>query len=90
MSDKKNKEYIENTGFWEEAKENINEGARIVGEEAKELSEKVTSYSETVFGKLKDYTEDILSSGISLTKEAVNKAQEYASFSRQKNHYQSR
>lgn len=77
MKDQKNKSQEQN-GFWEDTKENINEGAKIVGDEAKEISEKVASYSEVVFGKIVDYTEELLSSGADLTKEAVNKAQEYA------------
>lgn len=82
MTTKNNNTQKEETGrmneFLAETKENIDEGARIVEEEARELGEKITAYSEVLFGKIRDYTEDILNSGVSLTKEAVNKAQEQA------------
>jgi hypothetical protein len=64
--------------FLAETKENIDAGARIVEDEARELGEKITSYSEVLFGKIKEYTEEILNSGASLTKDAVNRAQEQA------------
>lgn len=70
-SDKKNE-------FWEDAKENINEGARIVGEEAKGLGEKISAYSEKVFGVVKEKSSEFLESGKTLTRDAVNRAQELA------------
>ncbi len=48
------------TGFWEDAKENINEGAKFVGEEARDLGEKISSYSEEVFGKIRERTTELL------------------------------
>jgi len=74
MTKEKNKEH----GFWEDAKENINEGARVVGEEARDLGEKIASYSEEIFGKIKEHTSEMFQSGKELTKDAVNKAQEIA------------
>jgi hypothetical protein len=74
MTKEKNKE----PGFWEDAKENINEGARVVGEEARDLGEKISSYSEEIFGKMKEHTSEMWQSGKELTSDAVNKAQEIA------------
>jgi hypothetical protein len=70
-TDKKNE-------FWEDAKENINEGARIVGEEAKDLGEKISAYSEKVFGVIKEKSSEFFESGKTLTRDAVNRAQELA------------
>lgn len=70
-TDKKNE-------FWEDAKDNITEGARIVGEEARDLGEKISSYSETIFGKIKEKTSEVFESGKELTLDAVNRAQELA------------
>jgi hypothetical protein len=65
-------------GFWDDTKSNINEGARVVGEEARDLGEKISSYSEEIFGKIKDRTSEIFQSGKELTQDAVNRAQEMA------------
>lgn len=73
QNEKKNEQ-----GFWEETKENINEGAKVVGEEARELGEKISTYSEEIFGKIKERTSEMLQSGKELTQEAVNRAQELA------------
>lgn len=73
------------TKFWDEAKENINEGARVVGEEARDLGEKISSYSEVIFGKIKEKTEEVFQSGKDLTQDAVNKAQELAETYRERN-----
>lgn len=70
-TDKKNE-------FWEDARENISEGARIVGEEAKDLGERISSYSETIFGKIREKTTEVFESGKELTLDAVNRAQELA------------
>jgi hypothetical protein len=78
MTTKNQKENKNEQGFWDDAKENINEGARIVGEEARDLGEKISSYSEKIFGEIKDRTTDLFQSGKELTMEAVNKAQEIA------------
>ncbi len=64
--------------FWEDAKGNINEGARIVGEEAKDLGEKISSYSEKIFGQIREKTSEVFESGKELTLDAVNRAQELA------------
>ena len=66
---------VTEAGFWEEATENISEGARIVGEEARLAGEKISAYSEILFGKIKDMSSDFFESGLNLTREAVNKAQ---------------
>lgn len=66
------------TGFWNETRENINEGAKVVGEEARDIGEKIYAYSELIFGKIKERTGEMLQSGKDLTMEAVNKAQEVA------------
>lgn len=65
-------------GFWDDTKNNINEGARVVGGEARDLGEKISSYSEEVFGKIKDRTSEMFQSGKELTQDAVNRAQEMA------------
>jgi len=65
------------SGFWEEAKDNIGDGAR-------ELGQKISSYSEIIFGKIKDRTSDMLQHGKELTQDAVNKAQEKAEEMRDK------
>lgn len=66
------------SSFWEDTRENINEGAKAIGDEARELGEKISSYSEIVFGKIKDRTNEVVKSGMELTRDAVNKAQEQA------------
>lgn len=72
-------------GFWEDARENINEGARIVGDEAKDIGERIAAYSEVVFGKIRESTSDIVQSGKELTEDAVNRAQELAERYRDQN-----
>jgi len=69
---------VEQTDFWQEAKENIDEGAKIIGDEARDLGEKIYSYSEVIFGRIKEGTSDLWKSGVELTKDTVNKAQEMA------------
>lgn len=78
MTTKNQKEKKNEPGFWDDTKENINEGARAVGEEARDLGEKISSYSEEIFGKIKDRTSEVFKSGKELTQDAVNKAQEMA------------
>ena len=73
------------SGFWDDTKDNINEGARIVGEEAKDLGERISSYSEEVFGKVKEWTTEMFESGKELTRDAVNRAQELAEKYRDQN-----
>ena len=78
MTTKNEKEKKNEPGFWDDTKENINEGAKIVGDEARDLGEKISSYSEEIFGKIKERTSEVFQSGKELTREAVNKAQEIA------------
>ncbi|MFP4556077.1 MAG: hypothetical protein ACLFNU_04305 [Bacteroidales bacterium] len=73
-SDNKKKE----SGFWEETKGNISDGARIIGEEARDLGERISSYSEEIFGKVKEKSSEFFESGKQLTLDAVNRAQELA------------
>ncbi len=68
-------ESVSESGFWEETSENISEGARIMGEEARNIGEKISAYSEVLFGKVKDRSSEAFKSGLDLTKDAVNKAQ---------------
>lgn len=68
-------ESVSESGFWEETGENISEGARIVGDEARKVGEKISAYSERLFGKIKDKSSEAFKSGLDLTKEGVNKAQ---------------
>jgi len=69
-------EAVPESGFWEETTENISEGAKVIGEEARHIGEKISAYSEILFGKIKDKSSEALKSGLDLTKEAVNKAQQ--------------
>ncbi|MCF8360630.1 MAG: hypothetical protein K9H26_17890 [Prolixibacteraceae bacterium] len=62
--------------FMDEARENVIEGAKVVGEEAKNWGSKISAYSEVLFGKVKKTTSKALKYGQELTEEAVNKAQE--------------
>ncbi len=64
--------------FWEEATENISEGASKIGEEARVIGEKISSYSEILFGKIKDKSSEAFKTGLDLTRDAVNKAQKRA------------
>ncbi|MGM0667404.1 MAG: hypothetical protein ACQETA_08790 [Bacteroidota bacterium] len=68
-------ESVSESGFWEETGENISEGARIAGEEARKVGEKISAYSERLFGKIKDKSSEAFRSGLDLTKEGVNRAQ---------------
>lgn len=68
----------EEHGFWDEAKENVSEGAKIIGEGAASFSHKLAEYSESIFGKIKDNTNEVIKYGLDLTKEGVHKAQEVA------------
>lgn len=83
LSKDKSMENNENK-FWDEAKQNINEGAKFIGDEARDIGEKISSYSEVLFGKVKDKTEEVFQSGKDLTQDAVNKAQEVAETYRDK------
>jgi hypothetical protein len=76
MKKEKNNDQIQE--FWQEAKENIEEGARTIGDEARDIGEKIYSYSEVVFGKIKEGTSDLWKSGVDLTNDMVNRAQEVA------------
>lgn len=68
-------ESVSESGFWEETGENISEGARVMGEEARSIADKLSAYSEVLFGKVKDRSSEAFKSGLDLTKEGVNKAQ---------------
>lgn len=68
-------ESVSESGFWEETSDNISEGARIMGEETRNIAEKISAYSEVLFGKVKDRSSEAFKSGLDLTKEGVNKAQ---------------
>jgi len=68
-------ESVSDSGFWEETGENISEGARIAGEEARKVGEKISAYSERLFGRIKDKSSEAFRSGLDMTKEGVNRAQ---------------
>ena len=74
----KTTDHKEKPGFWDETKENVSIGAKIIGEEAKHIGEKIAKYSETIFGKIKDNTNEVIKYGFDLTNEGVHKAQEIA------------
>ena len=69
---------IKDKDFWTETKENINEGAKIFSKEAKQIGKKIASYSDVLFGKIKDNTKDVIKYGLDLTNEGVHRAQELA------------
>lgn len=71
-------ESVHEASFWEETGEDISEGAKIVGEEARNISEKISAYSEVLFGRIKDRSAEAFKSGLDLTREGVNKAQALA------------
>ncbi|MEX0988530.1 MAG: hypothetical protein WD052_13715 [Bacteroidales bacterium] len=85
MTTKENEKNKNDQGFWDEAKENINEGAKVIGDEMRDLGDKISAYSEEIFGKIKEHTGDMVQSGKDLTQEAVNKAQEMAEKYRDQN-----
>jgi hypothetical protein len=71
-------ESVPEESFWEETGENISEEAKIVGEEARNIGEKISAYSEVLFGRIKDRSAEAFKSGLDLTREGVNKAQTLA------------
>ncbi len=71
-------EEVPETSFWEETGENISEGAKVVGEEARNIAEKISAYSEVLFGRIKDRSAEAFKSGLDLTREGANKAQAIA------------
>ncbi|MBS0012229.1 MAG: YtxH domain-containing protein [Bacteroidales bacterium] len=71
-------EEVSESSFWEETGESISEGARIVGGEARSIAEKISAYSEVVFGKIRDRSAEAFKSGLDLTREGANKAQAIA------------
>ncbi len=72
------KEDVSEANFWDDVQGNISEGAKVLNEEAKEFAEKVSSYSENIFGVIREKASDALNYGTNLTKEAVNYAQTMA------------
>lgn len=68
-------ESVSESSFWEETGENISEGAKIVGDEARTIGEKISAYSEVLFGKIKDRSSEAFQSGLDLTREGANRAQ---------------
>lgn len=66
---------ISESGFWEETGENISESAKEVGGQARRIAEKISAYSEQLFGKIKDRSSEAFKSGLDLTRDGVNSAQ---------------
>ncbi len=66
------------SGFWDEAKENVSEGAKIVGEEARRIGGQISSYSEKIFGKVSESAADAYKASSEFTRDAVNAAQRLA------------
>jgi len=75
---KKKEDAKKEQSFWDETRENVFEGAKVISEEAKHLSQVIANYSETIFGKIKDNTSEVIKYGLDLTNEGVHKAQEIA------------
>ncbi|MBN1388054.1 MAG: hypothetical protein JW965_06370 [Bacteroidales bacterium] len=71
-------ESVPEASFWEETGDNISEGAKIAGEEARNTADKISAYSEVLFGRIKDRSAEAFKSGLDLTREGVNKAQALA------------
>jgi|GEM_PF-1359728 len=71
-------ESVSESGCREETGENISEGTKIAGEEARKVGEKISAYSERLFGKIRDKSSETFKSGFNLTREGVNKAQAVA------------
>jgi len=75
---KKKVEEVSEANFWDDVQDNISEGAKVLNEEAREFAEKVSSYSERIFGVIREKASDALHYGTNLTKDAVNYAQTMA------------
>ena len=71
-------ESVSETSYWEETAEDISEGAKIAGEETRNITEKISAYSEVLFGRIKDISAEAYKTGLDLTREGVNKAQTIA------------
>jgi len=72
------KAQVKEKDFWNDAKENINEGAKIISEEVKHFGKRLSAYSEVLFGKVKDNTSEVIKYGLDLTNDGVHRAQEVA------------
>ncbi len=64
--------------FWDDVQENVSAGARTLNEEAKDFAEKVSSYSENIFGAIREKAKGAFKQGSDLTAEGVNYAQKVA------------
>ncbi|MEF8985209.1 MAG: hypothetical protein V5A51_11515, partial [Bacteroidales bacterium] len=76
--EEESKEKTESPDFWKEASENISEGTRVINEEAKAIGEKLSTYSEKIFGTIKKTSKEAYKTGAKLTRNAVNNAQALA------------
>ncbi|MDA3865597.1 MAG: hypothetical protein PF489_02480 [Salinivirgaceae bacterium] len=77
-NEKQNRETNDDNSFWEDTRENVTEGARIVGEEARRIGGQISSYSEKIFGKVSDSATDAYKISTEFTRDAVNGAQALA------------
>jgi hypothetical protein len=76
--EEESKEKSEGTDFWKEASENIAEGTRVINEEARAIGEKLSTYSEKIFGRIKETSSEAYRTSARLTQNAVNNAQALA------------
>jgi hypothetical protein len=77
-NENQNRETNDDNSFWEDTRENVTEGARIVGEEARRIGGQISSYSEKIFGKVSDSATDAYKISTEFTRDAVNGAQALA------------
>lgn len=71
-------EDVSEANFWDDVQDNISEGAKVLNEEAREFADKVSSYSERIFGVIREKASDAFQYSTNLTKDAVNYAQAMA------------
>lgn len=68
---------LQDSGFLIDAAENIEEGAKIVGEKAEELGEKASVLAQTLMKKLKKSVDDVLEGGSKISGQLQHTANEY-------------
>lgn len=83
-TDAKSKEPVEDTSstgekskeFFDEAKESISEGARIISEEAKRIEKIIGKTTEKFFNRIKGKTSEAIDTSADFSRDAYNKALE--------------
>jgi hypothetical protein len=54
-------------GFWNETKENVNEGAKIVGNELSTIGKRFVKVTESLLGKVQNKTNEMYKYGVEIT-----------------------